>query len=97
MFFRKSSTSESQGTLRVRITELEAEIKAIKREIRVLTGTWEDHEDRVTRRLERYRAWAKPRKDGKFAAEEQNGTPALPTNPTHDQIRAEARRQGLMV
>lgn len=100
--FHKRSTTYPQADILLRLDKLERANSQNQHENTLLTRSMQDFEERTTRRLDRYRKWFAARSKGKFAKDgledgdqSSNGLSGIP-QPTHAQIRSEAKRQGLI-
>ncbi len=92
-------TGSPQGNWRKELALTQDHCRQLRHDFTLLARNVEDHQEKTRRSLERYRARAQGRKDGRFGPEDapdaSNGFSSIP-NPTHEQIAAEARRQGMI-
>lgn len=97
--FHSKPTEIPQPRVAARLNALEEKLSGLERELRGISREVQDVWEKTRRRLDRYKAWSQPRKDGKFGAEDAAQSTNGPTsNPyyTHSQIDAEARKKGLI-
>ena len=101
-FFHKPSTAFPQADLFGKMDAQRSELRDLHHKITLMRRDMEDFEERTARKLDRYRKWFSSRKSGKFANQDTEDTAQSMNDEgsvvpgTHQDIAAEARKQGLI-
>jgi len=100
--FHRSSTGLPQASALLKMEAERIKLASLSHEVTLIRRDVKDFEERVQRKLERYRTWNQSRKGGKFGnqgleddAESPNQSTPL-SGHTHKSIAAAARKQGLI-
>ncbi len=97
--FHRLSTGPVQPPDAEPLARLQVEVSALTAAFAALTQDYDDHTEKISKKLESYRARSQPRKGGRFAPEDGAESPkdgSSIVDPTHEDIERLARSRGII-